>query len=99
MPITGIGPVVKRNGAFKIFIAGSGFSDGQVVKLEFDGLCRLGTIRRPGTRGAIVLMNRSCSEEELPLKEPAEPRDDDIVEITVTVGGGTPFTETGGVED
>lgn len=90
MDVTGIGPYIKRNGAFKMMIQGTGFARGDTVTLAIrvggptgTPITRTGTVLRPVTGGCIANIGPNVGE----VKD--ADYDEDLAEVTVTVTNAT----------
>ena len=95
MDVTGIGPYIKRNGAFKMMIQGTGFARGDTVTLAIrvggptgTPITRTGTVLRPVTGGCIANIGPNVGE----VKD--ADYDEDLAEVTVTVTSATGSTDS-----
>ena len=91
MDVTGIGPYIKRTGAFKMMIQGTGFAerDAVTVTIRVGGAVvreLTGTVLRVVTGGCIARIGPRFTDEK------DEFYDEDLAEVTVTVtnAAGTP---------
>lgn len=89
MPSLAFGPSIRRRSAFKMVFLGSGFTVGTPVRVqEFSTrLDRLGSITyASGTHAVASFAAIDSSEEKQSGSPPVTTLDDDILDITVTVG-------------
>ena len=90
MDVTGIGPYIKR-GAMKLFISGTGFSEGDTVTLELTSSVG-GKTTRSGT--VVEIVSGGCIARIGPRAEGKDVVDDDLVDVTVTVTNGSESDST-----
>ena len=92
MNVTGMGPYIKRNGAFKIMIQGTGFARGDSVKVDIKvgstTTSRTGTVLLPVTGGCIAKIDPHFASEK------DEVYDEDLAEVTITVTSATGTTDS-----
>lgn len=91
--VDGIGPYIKES-TFRLFIAGSDFTEGEPVKLKItypDGRVRsrTGVVKSNVNGGCIAEIVGPDAPDDPPDDPPKSEAtgDDDLVDITVTVGG------------